>query len=102
MKLVCYETPTVSNATLSDVYAVLCYVFVAASMIYTDDLLYSKGSSRKGYDFVYTSQSDYFIQHMHVLCHGKVYYLQITFASQLLQGSKAHFIALRYNFNKSR
>jgi hypothetical protein len=65
MKLLCYETPTLSNVTLSDVYVVLCYVFVAASMIYTDDLLFSKGSSRKGYAFVYTSQSDYFIQHMH-------------------------------------
>jgi hypothetical protein len=35
MKLLCYETPTLNNVTLSDVYIVLCY---AASMIY--DTLY--------------------------------------------------------------
>jgi hypothetical protein len=85
---------------LSDVYVVLCYV----SYDMTHDI-YGRSIVQKRFNdmllYLRHAQSDYFIQHMHVLCHAKVL-LADHICKSASAGSKAHFIALRYNFNKSR
>ncbi len=84
---------------LSEVYFVLCYV----SHDMTQDI-YGRSIVKKRFnDMLLYLRHRVIILYSTCMCTVmQKYCLLITFVSQLVQGSKAHFIALRYNFNKSR